>query len=151
MSGAGRDRSTGMVRHRVLLDVPCRVDEVAVSRHAVAGFLTDCNVPSVVVDDIELVASELITNAIIHPPVSPSDVVHVEVEVSDVVRIAVSNAGSTEEIPAVEQWQPAPPLAISGRGLGIVRRLCDVVSVTQISDRAVVSCQRRLPDGGLQQ
>ena len=67
MSGAGRDRSTGTVPHRVVLDVPCRVDEVAISRHAVADFLADCEVPSVVVDDIELVASELITNAIIHP------------------------------------------------------------------------------------
>ena len=74
---------------------------------------------------------------------------HVEVEVvSDVVRLAVSNAGSAEQIPPVERWQPAPPLAISGRGLGIVRRLCDTVSVHQYSDRAVVSCQRRLPDGG---
>jgi anti-sigma regulatory factor (Ser/Thr protein kinase) len=151
MSGAGRDRSTGTVPHRVVLDVPCRVDEVAISRHAVADFLADCEVPSVVVDDIELVASELITNAIIHPRVSAAEVVHVEVDVTDVVRIAVSNAGSAEAIPPVEHWQTAPPLVSSGRGLGIVRRLCDTVSVQQVSNRAVVSCLRRLPDGGVQQ
>ena len=151
MSGAGRDRSTGTVPHRVVLDVPCRVDEVAFSRHAVADFLIDCEVPSVVVEDIELVASELITNAIIHPPTSAAEVVHVEVDVSDVVCIAVSNAGSAGEIPPVEHWRPAPTLAISGRGLGIVRRLCDTVSVQEINNRAVVSCQRRLPDGGVHQ
>jgi serine/threonine-protein kinase RsbW len=151
MNGAGRDRATGTVHHRVVLDVPCRVDEVAASRHAVADFLMDCEVPSMVVDDIELVASELITNAIIHPHTSAAEVVHVEVDVSDVVRIAVSNAGSAEAIPPVDHWHTAPPLAISGRGLGIVRRLCDTVSVQQISNRAVVSCQRRLPDGGVHQ
>ena len=67
MSGAGRDRSTGTVPHRVVLDVPCRVDEVAIFAPHRRRLLGGCAVPSVVVDDMELVTSELVTNAIIHP------------------------------------------------------------------------------------
>ena len=130
------------------LDVPSSAEEVAVARHAVASFLGERSVSSVVVDDMELVASELVTNAIIHPVGGPTHVVHVEVEVADAVTLSVSNVGPAAAIPPVEQWQPAPPLAMSGRGLGIVRRLCDAVAVRQVDDRAVVTCRRRLPDGG---
>lgn len=146
------DRSIGAaedaVSERLVLDVPSRAEEVAVARHAVATFLAGRGVSSVVVDDMELVTSELVTNAIIHPLGGPSEVVHVAVAMSDAVLITVSNVGPAAAIPPIDRWQPAPPLAMSGRGLGIVRRLCDAVSVAQDGDRAVVTCRRRLPDGG---
>jgi hypothetical protein len=62
--------------------------------------------------------------------------------------MTVSNIGPAAAIPPVERWRPAPPQALSGRGLGIVRRLCDAVSVAQDGERAVVTCRRRLPDLG---
>ncbi len=137
--------------HRVVpalaLDVPARAHDVATARHAVSGFLTDRGVPSVVVDDIELVVSELVTNAIIHPPVVDGDVVRVEVGVAEDVVLTVSNIGSATAIPATDIWVLAPPEAASGRGLGIVRRLSDEVVVDQVGDRAVVTCVRHLPDG----
>ncbi|MET0145655.1 MAG: ATP-binding protein [Ilumatobacteraceae bacterium] len=131
---------------RLVFDVSSLPEEVAVARHAVVAFLTSHGVSSVVVDDMELVTSELVTNAIIHP--AAHDLVHIEVGATDTVELLVSNVGPADAIPAIDEWQPAPPFATSGRGLGIVRRLCDDVDVEQVGDRAVVTCRRRLPDGG---
>ena len=132
---------------RLVIEVPGRAAAVARARQAVAQFLALRGVPTVVVDDMELVTSELVTNAIIHPP-APVDVVRVEVAASDTVSVAVSNVGAAAAIPPVESWRNPSPHALSGRGLAIVKRLSDVVSVRQVGDRAVVTCQRRLPDGG---
>jgi anti-sigma regulatory factor (Ser/Thr protein kinase) len=142
--GAATDRR---VVPALALDVPSRAHDVATARHAVTSFLSDRGVPSVVIDDIELVVSELVTNAVIHPPVVDGDVIHVEVGVAADVVVSVSNIGSATAIPATDAWVPAPPDAASGRGLGIVRRLCDEVAVNQVGDRTVVQCLRHLPDG----
>jgi anti-sigma regulatory factor (Ser/Thr protein kinase) len=137
-----------LANHALDLDVPARPGEVAAARHAVVDHLARYGVSSVVVDDLELVASELITNAIVHPRPAPEAVVHVHIEVADLVALSVANVGSAGDIPPVDAWLPAPPGALSGRGLGIVRRLCDEVAVEQRGDLAVVSCRRQLPDGG---
>ncbi len=147
---SGGNCATGAVTDvdgaRLVLDVASLPEEVAATRHAVVAFLSRRGVSSVVVDDIELVTSELVTNAIIHP--AANDLVHVEVGASDLVEVVVSNVGPAGAIPAVDEWQLAPPSATSGRGLGIVKRLCDDVAVEQVGERAVVTCRRRLPDGG---
>lgn len=132
------------------MDVPSRVEDIAAARHAIVAFLRDHGVPSMIVDDLELVTSELVTNAIVHPAEADgqSAVVRLEVEMSDTVEITVSNVGAAGAIPTIEHWKPAPPLAVSGRGLGIVMRLCDEVAVEQNGEQAVVRCWRRLPDGG---
>ena len=39
------------------------------------------------------------------------------------------------------------PTEVSGRGLGIVRRLCDDAVVRQHGAMTVVACRRRIPDG----
>lgn len=139
-----------VLRDRLSFEVPASPEQVATARHVVVDFLSGRGVPSVMVDDMELVTSELVTNAIIHPEATSGRVgtVAVDVELNDAVVLLVSNVGPAGAIPPVDSWQPAPPLAASGRGLGIVRRLCDVVSVEQDGDRAVVRCRRRLPDGG---
>jgi anti-sigma regulatory factor (Ser/Thr protein kinase) len=159
MTRPGGDRSLGataqtkvavLADHVLDLVVPARTDEVAVARHAVVEHLSRHGVSSVVVDDVELIASELITNAIVHPrPVPPDAAVLVHVEVSDQVVMTVANVGSAGAIPPVKAWVPAAPEAAAGRGLAIVRRLCDDVAVEQRGDFAVVSCHRHLPDGGV--
>ena len=138
------------LRDRLSFEMPAQPEQVATARHAVVEFLAVRGVPSVMVDDIELVTSELVTNAIIHPEPVPGRVgtVFLDVTLTDAVVLSVANVGSASAIPPVESWLLAPPLAPSGRGLGIVRRLCDLVSVEQDGDRAVVHCRRRLPDGG---
>ncbi len=146
MTGAIATRSDG---HVLDLDVRADRGEIGPARHAVAGHLAKLGVPAMVIDDLELVTSELVTNAIVHPrPVRRPNAVHVHVDVSDEVAMRVTNVGSASAIPPVDAWQPARPGAMSGRGLGIVRRLCDEVAVEQCGDLAVVICWRRLPDGG---
>ena len=149
-TGATDEGSVAVFGDHVLeLEVPVRTDAVAGVRHAVAAHMARHRVPTAIIDDIELLASELVTNAIIHPrPDVGRPAVHVHVALSDVVEVVVVNHGSAESIPPVERWAPAPPTAVSGRGLGIVRRLCDDVTVEQSASRAVITCRRRLPDGG---
>jgi|SRR6478672_9558435 len=150
MTGAAEQRMVaGLGTHVLDLDVRADRGEISVARHAVVGHLADLGVPSMVIDDLELVTSELVTNAIVHPrPNVRPNVVHVHLDVSDEIAMSVTNVGSAAAIPPVEAWQPASPGAMSGRGLGIVRRLCDEVAVEQRGDLAVVSCWRHLPDGG---
>lgn len=158
MDRAATDRPSGAVEPGPVaalgadvIELQLRADrgEISTARHAVAGHLVGLGLPQPLVDDLELVTSELVTNAIIHPkPVQKADAVRVRVAVTDDVEMSVSNVGSAASIPPVEAWQPADPGAISGRGLGIVRRLCDEVAVDQRGDLAVVSCRRHLPEGG---
>jgi anti-sigma regulatory factor (Ser/Thr protein kinase) len=139
-----------LAKQTIDVDVPARREDVAVARRAVVEHLTTRGIPSVVVDDLELVASELVTNAIVHPKPStrPGAVVHVHVDVSSDVVLSVANVGPADAIPPVDDWHPVSPAALSGRGLGIVRRLCDEVAVEQRGELAVVTCRRQLPDGG---
>ena len=125
-----------------------RRDEVAAPRHLVVDHLGGRGVSSVVIDDMELVTSQLVTNAIVHPqPTGRTSVVHIHVDVTDAVVLSVANVGPADAIPPVDEWHPASPAALSGRGLGIVRRLCDDVAVEQPAARRV-TCRRQLPDGG---
>src|SRR3954469_19501741 len=103
MTRAGGDRMLGateqgtvavLANHALDLVVPARRAEVAVARHAVVEHLSRHGVSSMVVDDLELVASELITNAIVHPEPKPEAVVRVHVEVADLVAMTVANVGS---------------------------------------------------------
>lgn len=151
MFGATEQGTVAVLANQAIdFDVPARPDEVAVARHVVVDHLTTRGVSSVVIDDIELVTSELVTNAIVHPQSAgrPDVVVHVHVDVSDAIVLSVANVGPAHAIPPVDEWHPASPTALSGRGLGIVRRLCDDVAVEQHGDHAVVTCRRHLPDGG---
>jgi anti-sigma regulatory factor (Ser/Thr protein kinase) len=151
MFGATEQGTVAVLANQAIdFDVSARRDEVAVARHIVVDHLSGRGVASVVVDDMELITSELVTNAIVHPqPTGRTNVVvHIHVDVSDAVVLSVANVGPADAIPAVDEWHPASPTALSGRGLGIVRRLCDDVAVEQRGELAVVTCRRQLPDGG---
>jgi anti-sigma regulatory factor (Ser/Thr protein kinase) len=130
---------------RLDLEVPGRTDAVAGARHAVIEHLAQWGVPATIVDDMELVTSELVTNAIVHAGASE---VGVSVDLSDTIELVVTNAGSVHAIPDIDDWRPAPPQSPSRRGLAIVRRLCDTVAVAQEGGRAVITCRRGLPDRG---
>src|SRR4051794_19961044 len=143
--GATEQGTVAVLTNRVLdLVVEADPAQVTAARHAVVEHLSRNGVSSVAVDDLELVASELITNAVVHPPVSSDAVVLVHVEVADSVAMTVANVGWADRIPPVDTWLPAAPDAVSGRGLGIVRRLCDEVAVEQRGELTVVRCRCRL-------
>lgn len=149
---AARDGNTrGLTRppptSRLELEVPARTRSVGEARHAVTAFLVGNGVPPMVVDDVELMASELVTNAVLHP-VPSGHPVRVRVSIGEDVRLEVAHHGATTDLPAVGDWRTAPPTALSGRGLGIVRRLADDVGVHQDGPWAVVDCGRKLNDHG---
>ena len=121
------------------------IDDVAAIRRAVAEFLARRSVPSTVIDDLELVTSELVTNAIVHR--SSDDPVAVHVGLSETIEIEVCNHGSVASVPPVDAWRVPSPHEMSGRGLGIVRRLCDEAAIRQEGDWLVVRCRRHRPDG----
>jgi anti-sigma regulatory factor (Ser/Thr protein kinase) len=130
---------------RLVLHLRARPADVSEARHAVASFLADHGVSSIVVDDMELVTSELVTNAVVH---GRRGSIGLEVDTEGEIVVTVSNVGPARLIPPIDQWRAASPLAPSGRGLGIVRRLCDDVAVLEIDDTTVVVCRRRIPDAG---
>jgi anti-sigma regulatory factor (Ser/Thr protein kinase) len=146
MTRAGGDPTLGdPMTDRLVLRLRARPADVSQARHAVTGFLAARGVSSVVVDDMELVTSELVTNAVVH---GHRGSIGVEVDTEHEIVVTVSNVGPASAIPPIEEWRAASPLAASGRGLGIVRRLCDDVAVLEIDDATVVVCRRRLPDAG---
>ena len=142
-SAAPRDSARALVLH-----VPTQTEQVAPTRRAVHEYLVAHAVPSPVADDVRLVASELVTNAILHG--RPAGAVDVEVALRPPAEVVlqVSNDGPVGRIPPVDDWRPAPALALAGRGLGIVRRLCDAVEVHGDERVATVVCRRRWQSGG---
>ena len=127
------------------VDVLSHLEEVASVRRAVASFLLDRGVSSFLVDDIRLITSELVTNAILH---GKFGLISVELEVEDEIHLRVTGIGPATALPPVDHWRPAAPAALAGRGLGIVRQLADDVGVEGDADHTTVSVRRRVPDGG---
>jgi anti-sigma regulatory factor (Ser/Thr protein kinase) len=108
--------------------VPWRATSVSKVRRALVEDLLMRDVPTVVVDEAEIVASELVSNAIRHArPLSDGNLrVHWKVK-AGVVEVEVTDGGS-ESSP-----RPAPRTiwAPSGRGLRIVRSLAHEWGVTE--------------------
>jgi anti-sigma regulatory factor (Ser/Thr protein kinase) len=132
----------------LVLHVPTQTEQVAPTRRAVHEYLVAHAVPSPVADDVRLVTSELVTNAIVHGRSAGAVDVEVALRPPAEVILQVSNDGSVGAIPPVDEWRPAPPFARDGRGLGIVRRLCDAVEVRGDERVAIVVCRRRWQSGG---
>lgn len=98
-------------------------------------------VPPAVSDDLQLAASELVTNAIVHG--APGLVV-VTVD-ADTTSAAVT-VWSRGDAPTVDvdpdRWRVADSDRISGRGLGIVRQLADDVDVVRSDDDLTITVRR---------
>lgn len=101
---------------RLELQLPHTTDSVPRARRTIAAFLEPSDVPVTVVDDLLLLVSELVTNAVVHAG-SPA-VVRLD---ADVERIKVAVADhDTDRVPALVDGDP---LASSGRGVLLVDRL----------------------------
>lgn len=100
-------------------------------------------VPDDVAADLQLIVSELFTNAVQYgtsPQVSVTVVVG-----PDEADIAVDSGSPAPEVGPIDTWRVADEAEISGRGLGIVRRLADVVRVERDSERFAVAVRRTFP------
>lgn len=94
--------------------------------------------PDSIAADVDVVITELAANVIDHTS-SPWFGLMIDVD-SDRVRIEVSNVGLAELVPAVEQWSE---LAVDdrGRGLRIVRAICDRITVGGADMGTTVTCE----------
>lgn len=90
-----------------------------------------------VVDDLQLIVSELFTNAVEH---GASDVIEVVVSQGpDRVSVTVDSRGPTPGVGPAADWRVADRDALSGRGLGIVRELADDLVVERDGDAFIVT------------
>jgi anti-sigma regulatory factor (Ser/Thr protein kinase) len=101
---------------RAAVDLPVEPTSAAVARHIVAELLGAWGLRRFV-DDLQLIASELVTNVFLHTPKADS----VELELlgfDDRVRVSVAD-GSTIK-PVIKELDPSTP---TGRGLRLVQEL----------------------------
>jgi anti-sigma regulatory factor (Ser/Thr protein kinase) len=111
--------------------------QIAYARRFIRGVLGDAD-PGVL-DDLQLIASELFTNAVEH---GVDLTVRLCVETSGgFASVSVHSRGLHPGIGPTEHWAVAEPSATSGRGLGIVRRLADDVVVERIDDEVIVTAR----------
>jgi anti-sigma regulatory factor (Ser/Thr protein kinase) len=118
---------SGPVDQTTLVELPGETVSIAVARrHAVEQART-AGLDGELVDRIELVVSELASNAV---QASPGRPYQVEARMDgDGFVVSVTNRSSGADIPAHEAWVPAEPLASRGRGLGIVDHLSAEMSI----------------------
>jgi anti-sigma regulatory factor (Ser/Thr protein kinase) len=118
--------------------------QVAVARRFVRQAVFGL-VPDDVAADLQLIVSELFTNAIQYGA-SPRVSVTVEVGPGE-AGVAVDSGSPAPDVGPIETWRVAEESEITGRGLGIVRRLADVVRVERGADRFAVAARRTFPSG----
>jgi anti-sigma regulatory factor (Ser/Thr protein kinase) len=112
--------------------------QVAPARRFVRRILADSTDPSTL-SDLQLIVSELFTNAVEH---GVDGTVRVVVHDSpDFVGVTVQSRGPAPEVGEATHWHVAEPSAISGRGLGIVRELADEVVVERKGDDLLVTAR----------
>lgn len=138
-----RGRVTAMVgQDGTTVVLEAATSQVAVARRFVRQALAGV-VPDEVAADLQLIVSELFTNAVQY---GSSDRVSVTVAIGpDEAGVTVDSGSPAPTVGPVDTWQVADEAEISGRGLGIVRRLADVVRVERDAHRFAVAAMRTFP------
>ena len=117
------------------LTVPADLAHLAQVRHHVADAASRGGASDEIVEQLQLVVSELVTNAVQY-----DDAQSVTVSVrsdSDGWTIDVSNAEGLVDLAGTS---PAPPTSLSGRGLFIVDAIMDRVEVVDLDGTHHVRC-----------
>ncbi len=113
-------------------------DMVPQARRFVAMHLRDL-LPAEVVDDAELVTSELVTNAVLHAGTSIVVRLH---PMASTVRIEVEDGSSVTPVRPI-----ASPGSMTGRGLALVEGLSRELGVNRTENGKIVWCVLPAPDG----
>ena len=114
---------------------------VAVARQTVRRCLV--GVDDQLIGDVELIVSELVTNAFNH---GPAGAVIVEVDRDDDgVHAVVTSPAPPNELASPEAWTLPDADGPSGRGLAIVRRLADDVRVRTSDGQLTVAVTMSRP------
>ena len=126
--------------------MPPASSEVRSVRRAIRAALEEAGADDQLADDAELVASELLTNAVEQRPDGAIEVVvrhH-----PPAVTLAVSHPSGDGHLPPVETWPSLPDAAGSrGRGLPIVAALTERVEVERDADVTSITCWWTVADG----
>ena len=110
-------------------------------RRMVRAFMNSHRSPPDVVDDLELVVSELGTNVIRH---TDSDVLTVRLAL--VAGHWILDVADAEDLAALDDIALPPPDASHGRGLYIAAELMDDITTVEIGGRCFVRCTRTATD-----
>jgi anti-sigma regulatory factor (Ser/Thr protein kinase) len=103
---------------RTELHLPGEAIAPALARAGVRSTVPD--IPDQAIADLELLVTEVVTNAVRHSGQCPTDEIVVRVSASDRVRVEVLDRGPTFDRPAApDRFDPSP----SGWGLFLLERL----------------------------
>jgi anti-sigma regulatory factor (Ser/Thr protein kinase) len=128
--------------HQVLELTSGSMSNVAVARRFVRDAL-DGVVPAAVSADLQLAASELVTNALEHGTRQPVTVT-ISADRGRATLAIESSTGAAATFADVEDWAIAEPDQRAGRGLGIVRTIADDVEVERDGSTLRILVHRRL-------
>lgn len=128
------EAAAGLTSHtRRFAAVP---ESIGAARDLVREALAGTGLDDAKVGDLQLVVSELVTNAVVH---GNGASIAVELTVApDQVTCAVVSDG--QNLPEISSWVAPVDGRSSGRGLSIVRALADAVTVEVDGDHVVVRC-----------
>ncbi|CAN5365538.1 hypothetical protein BH23ACT3_BH23ACT3_15210 [soil metagenome] len=138
-SHSGKQASALRESTRVAADTA----NVGKARRFVRRVLSECGADAVVAD-LELVASELVTNAVEHGNGDDIDIT-VTCDGGRQVTVTVTSHGGTDNVGPSDEWRVAEPGSITGRGLGIVRDLADHIDVRKRTGELRIVVERSLP------
>ena len=110
--------------------------EVSSARRFVRAEL-DGRVPSDTLADLQLITSELVTNAMLHA--LPTVVTVTLRQDDDSVAVTVVSEGASTGVGPTSTWSVADVDEVTGRGLGIVRGVADRIEVAQSTSRLSVT------------
>ena len=111
---AGDEEAEGVAR--LELQLPHTAQSVRRARRTIAAFLDPTEVPGAVLDDVLLLVSELVTNAVVHAG-SPA-VVRLDAD-PDRIKVAVADSEPQKVLSVTDPG----PSSSSGRGVLLVDRL----------------------------
>lgn len=127
---------------RLPIEIELTAEDVSIpdARRVVVEGLGEAGVDGVVVADLLIVVSELVSNAVMHGAGGPVQLaVH---EIAGRIEITVVSPGGADVGP-VRTWTMPPPGAIGGRGLALVRALADQVEASGDGASFAVTASRR--------
>lgn len=117
------------------MTVPHAAASAALARRRIVSDLMAFHVRETALDDVALVVSELVSNAVRHGRAVPGTGVSIGWEcVDDGLQLRVTDGGSAEE----PQVRRAGPKDTTGRGLAVVRTLADDWGVERNADGTTV-------------
>jgi len=123
------------------LEIDAALPNIGTARRFVRGQLAGL-VADDVTDDLQLLTSELVTNAIEHGAVAP-----ISITVSftaERASVTVASRGPSPTVGPADTWHVADVEEITGRGLGIVRALADDIDMSKTQHQLTITVHRSL-------